>query len=102
MASFLYDEPKLVSDYRDKSLQMTDEEYQNILLQSSTVYVGLITELSSKPIFIFFFLIFLGNLSIYTKEESIYELFSQCGEIKDIKMGINKKAGTPIGFCFVE
>jgi nuclear cap-binding protein subunit 2 len=54
---------------------------------STTVYVGL--------------LIYLGNLSIYTPEEYVYELFSKCGEIKMIKMGINKETGTPIGFCFV-
>jgi nuclear cap-binding protein subunit 2 len=42
-----------------------------------------------------------GNLSIYTPEEFIYELFSECGKIKMIKMGINKKEGTPIGFCFI-
>ncbi len=44
---------------------------------------------------------YLGNLSIYTPEEYVYELFSKCGEIKMIKMGINKETGTPIGFCFV-
>ena len=54
---------------------------------STTVYVGIFLRL--------------GNLSIYTPEEYVYELFSKCGEIKMIKMGINKNSGTPIGFCFV-
>jgi len=44
----------------------------------------------------------LGNLSIYTKEEAIYELFSRCGQIKLFKIGLNKLNNTPCGFCFVE
>ena len=43
-----------------------------------------------------------GNLSIYTKEEAIYELFSKCGDIVDIKIGLNEKNKQPAGFCFVE
>lgn len=66
----------------------------------------------------------IGNLSFYTTEEQIYEVFAQCaspeegGGIKRIIMGLdrNTKFGTPIlklisdslsdrtpcGFCFVE
>lgn len=52
------------SQYLDKKLGLSREEYTKKLEDSSTVYVG--------------------NLSIYTKEENIYELFSKCGVIKDI------------------
>lgn len=44
----------------------------------------------------------LGNLSYYTREETIYGLFSNCGEIKLLKIGLNRKSKTPCGFCFVE
>lgn len=37
-----------------------------------------------------------------TSEEAIYELFSKCGEISMLKMGLNNKKKTACGFCFVE
>jgi len=43
-----------------------------------------------------------GNLSFYTTEEQIYELFSKCGDIRRIIMGLDKYKKTPCGFCFVE
>lgn len=46
--------------------------------------------------------VYVGNLSFYTTEEQIYELFSKCGRIKRIIMGLNQKTQTPCGFCFVE
>jgi len=46
--------------------------------------------------------LYVGNLSFFTTEEQIYELFSKAGEIKRIIMGLNKYNKTPCGFCFVE
>lgn len=46
--------------------------------------------------------LYVGNLSFYTTEEQIYELFSKAGEIKRIIMGLDKQRKTPCGFCFVE
>ncbi|KAI8812048.1 cap-binding protein CBP20 [Cladochytrium replicatum] len=46
--------------------------------------------------------VYVGNLSYYTTEEQVYEVFSKCGEIKRIIMGLNKNTFTPCGFCFVE
>jgi len=46
--------------------------------------------------------IYVGNLSFYTTEEQIHELFSKCGEIKRIIMGLDRFQKTPCGFCFVE
>ncbi|CCH57984.1 hypothetical protein TBLA_0A01830 [Henningerozyma blattae CBS 6284] len=45
--------------------------------------------------------IYVGNLSFYTSEEQIYELFSKCGVIKRIIMGLDRFKFTPCGFCFV-
>jgi hypothetical protein len=46
--------------------------------------------------------LYVGNLSFYTSEEQIYELFSRCGPVKRVIMGLNKVHKTPCGFCFVE
>ena len=58
------------------------QEQEKLLLVSTTLYVG--------------------NLSYYTTEEQIHELFSKCGDIKRIIMGLDKVRKTPCGFCFVE
>ncbi|RWR99780.1 nuclear cap-binding protein subunit 2-like protein, partial [Dinothrombium tinctorium] len=57
-------------------------EQEDKLLKSSTVYVG--------------------NLSFYTSEEQIYELFGKCGDIKRVILGLDRITKTPCGFCFVE
>lgn len=44
----------------------------------------------------------MGNLSFYTTEEQIFDLFSKAGEIKRIIMGLDRVKKTPCGFCFVE
>mmetsp|Transcript_12744 Transcript_12744/g.14634 ORF Transcript_12744/g.14634 Transcript_12744/m.14634 type:complete len:234 (+) Transcript_12744:31-732(+) len=82
MAAHLYESLRPKSNYYDKRSKLSPEEYQEKLMRSSTIYVG--------------------NLSFYTREESLYELFSRCGEIKVLKMGLNKKEKKPCGFCFVE
>jgi RNA recognition motif-containing protein len=46
--------------------------------------------------------LYVGNLSFYTTEEQIYELFSKVGEVKRIIMGLDRFKKTPCGFCFVE
>lgn len=45
--------------------------------------------------------VYVGNLSFYTSEEQIYELFSKCGTIKQIVMGLDRFKFTPCGFCFI-
>lgn len=40
--------------------------------------------------------------AFYSTEEQIYELFSRCGDIRRIVMGLDKFKKTPCGFCFVE
>ena len=44
----------------------------------------------------------MGNLSFFTTEEQIYDLFSRCGDLKRVIMGLDKFKKTPCGFCFVE
>eukprot|EP00250_Pteridium_aquilinum_P005017 c15181_g1_i1 orf=91-795(+) len=80
MAS-LFASSQVLSPYRDRRFPGTQDEFEDALKTSSTVYIG--------------------NLSFYTTEEQIYDLFSRCGEIKKITMGLDKNTKTPCGFCFV-
>ncbi|KAK5580050.1 hypothetical protein RB653_000063 [Dictyostelium firmibasis] len=68
--------------YYDKKSGFTQDEFRQAIDKSSTIYVG--------------------YLSFYTTEEQLYELFSKCGEIKRIIMGLDRNQKTPCGFCFVE
>ncbi|KAJ3098070.1 60S ribosomal protein L19 [Phlyctochytrium planicorne] len=70
------------TDYFDRRFKGTKEEFIAKLHKSSTLYVG--------------------NLSFFTTEEQIHELFSKCGEIKRIIMGLDRQRKNPCGFCFVE
>ncbi|WAR28591.1 NCBP2-like protein [Mya arenaria] len=71
-----------ISAYRDQHFKGSRSEQERQLLESSTLYVG--------------------NLSFYTTEEQIHELFGRCGDIKRIVMGLDKVRKTPCGFCFME
>ena len=62
MALALYEDCQPKTQYYDKKSNLPREEYFRKLEISTTVYVG--------------------NLSSYTREEQIYELFSKCGQIK--------------------
>lgn len=68
--------------YKDKQFPGGEEAWRRALDRSSTVYVG--------------------NLSCYTNEYQLYELFTRCGSVKRIIMGLDKFKKTPCGFCFVE
>jgi nuclear cap-binding protein subunit 2 len=46
--------------------------------------------------------VYVGNLSFYTREEQVHELFSRAGPVKRVIMGLNANQRTPCGFCFVE
>ncbi len=46
--------------------------------------------------------LYVGNMSFYTTEEQLYELFGKVGDVKRIIMGLDKFKRTPCGFCFVE
>ncbi|KZS99255.1 RNA-binding domain-containing protein [Sistotremastrum niveocremeum HHB9708] len=76
------------SSYKDSQSKKSRQEHEDALSRSSTLYVG--------------------NLSFYTTEEQIYELFSKCstpeegGGVRRIIMGLDNVQKTPCGFCFVE
>jgi nuclear cap-binding protein subunit 2 len=82
MAAALYEDLKPSSLYIDRQLNMTKEEYLAALELSKTVYIG--------------------NLSYFTKEEQLYELFGLCGHVQQVIMGLDRYRKTPCGFCFVE
>ncbi len=68
--------------YWDKRSGLSREEWLMRLQSSTTLYVG--------------------NLSFYTTEDQIYELFSRCAEVSKVVMGLNRFKKSPCGFCFVE
>uniref|UniRef100_A0A6G3MKY9 Nuclear cap-binding protein subunit 2 n=1 Tax=Henneguya salminicola TaxID=69463 RepID=A0A6G3MKY9_HENSL len=68
--------------YKDRNFPGTQEEFEEKLKISTTLYVG--------------------NLSFYTEETQVYELFSFIGPVKNVIMGLNRFDKTPCGFCFVE
>ncbi|WFD30068.1 nuclear cap binding complex subunit [Malassezia sp. CBS 17886] len=76
------------SSYRDSRSRNPLFEQQLAVAQSCTLYVG--------------------NLSFYTTEEQMYELFARVadvlggGGIKRIIMGLDRNSKTPCGFAFVE
>ncbi|KAJ1498867.1 nuclear cap binding complex subunit [Coelomomyces lativittatus] len=82
MASIILRDLAQPSDYMDRTFPGTREEWDLALKKSNTLYIG--------------------NLSFYSTEEQIHELFSKCGEIKRIIMGLDKIKMTPCGFCFIE
>ncbi|DAZ96330.1 TPA: hypothetical protein N0F65_008454 [Lagenidium giganteum] len=69
-------------NYWDRKTYSSYEEQQRAVAQSSTLYVG--------------------NLSFYTSEVQIYELFSRAGNVRRVIMGLDRFKKTPCGFCFVE
>lgn len=70
------------SPYKDRFYPGSQADYEREMSSSSTVYVG--------------------NLSFYTTEEQLYELFSMAGPVRRIIMGLDRNNRTPCGFCFVE
>ncbi|KAJ1622717.1 hypothetical protein T492DRAFT_1060287 [Pavlovales sp. CCMP2436] len=46
--------------------------------------------------------VYVGNLSFFTTEEQIHDLFSRAGETSRIIMGLDRVQRTPCGFCFAE
>lgn len=71
-----------LSSYRDQHFKGSRGEQERLLHATTTLYTG--------------------NMSFYTTEEQIYELFGKCGEVKRVVMGLDKFKRTPCGFCFIE
>ena len=66
----------------DPFIELSEEEYKDRLKKSTTLYIG--------------------NLSFYTVEAQLLELFSQCGQVVNLIMGLNKQTMMPCGFCFIQ
>jgi nuclear cap-binding protein subunit 2 len=81
MSEILREINPTISVYKDRRFDGTQQEFEEALRTSTTVYVG--------------------NVSFYTTEDQIYEVFSKAGDIKRIIMGLDKNKMTPCGFCFV-
>lgn len=45
--------------------------------------------------------VYVGNMSNFTTEEQLFELFLKCGNIDRIIMGLDRNKLTPCGFCFI-
>ena len=74
--------------YIDRKAGLSEEDYLDKLAKSTTLYIGNLCG---------------GDNEQYcTEEHQIMELFSLCGEVKNVIMGLNKNTGTPCGFSFVE
>ncbi|CAK5122865.1 unnamed protein product [Meloidogyne enterolobii] len=71
-----------LSTYRDMRFQGSLTDQERLLSQSTTLYIG--------------------NLSYFTSEEQVWELFRRTGDIRRVIMGLDRFQKTPCGFCFVE
>lgn len=45
--------------------------------------------------------LYVGNLSFYTTEDTLLRTFSQCGEVSEAKLVIDRETGRSRGFAFV-
>ncbi|PIO58386.1 hypothetical protein TELCIR_20180 [Teladorsagia circumcincta] len=70
-----------ISEYRDQRFQGSLKEQDLALRTSTTLYIG--------------------NLSFYTSEDQLYELFGRAGEVKRVIVGLDRFKKSPCGFCFV-
>jgi len=46
--------------------------------------------------------VFVGNLSFNSTEQDVYDYFSECGTIKEVRLPTEKETGRPMGYAFVE
>ena len=80
--AYLYTDLGLNIKYVDRQFKGDIKAFRESLEASTTLYVG--------------------NLSFFTTEEQIWEIFSKCGELKRIIMGLDRFNRMPCGFCFIE
>ncbi len=69
-----------LSAYRDRRFEGSQHEFDERLRTSTTLYVG--------------------NLSFYSSEEQLLEVFSKAGDVLRVIMGLDKQQRTPCGFAF--
>ncbi|KAL3117252.1 hypothetical protein niasHT_007655 [Heterodera trifolii] len=76
------DKARELGSYRDMRFEGSLPEQERRLTQSTTLYIG--------------------NLSYFTSEEQVWELFRRAGDVRRVIMGLDRFNKTPCGFCFVE
>lgn len=81
LLSFLQEDEKKTM-YFDRKYTGTEDDYYRDILISGTIYIG--------------------NISKSIKESQLYMLFSQCGTIQRVIMGLDSKKNTPCGFGFIQ
>ena len=62
---------------------------------SPSAWSSLLSSLSSTTT------LYVGNLAFTTREETVHHLFSLCGRIQSLYMGLNAQTHVPCGFCFI-
>ncbi|KAI9754659.1 MAG: nuclear cap binding complex subunit [Lichina confinis] len=89
---------------RDRERERSPDEADDPLRHAATLYVGNLYGPKRASIVTAHgaLLTIYESSSFYTTEEQIHELFSKCGEIKRLIMGLDRFNKTPCGFCFVE
>jgi nuclear cap-binding protein subunit 2 len=85
---------------RDEEEEKPQDPADDPLKDATTLYVGNLSVPSLYHVVPHLHLTL--PRSFYTTEEQVYELFSKCGEIKRLIMGLDRFNKTPCGFCFVE
>lgn len=82
------------SNYKDSQARIDRQKQNDLLAKSTTLYVRTLPTILHRRVTDC--LAQIGNLSFYTTEEQIYELFSKCatpeegGGIKRIIMGLDR------------
>lgn len=72
----------LEKSYKDRQFEGTKQDWDDLINNSTTLYIG--------------------NLSFVTSEAQLLAIFSFCGQVKRIIMGLDRFNKTPCGFAFVE
>lgn len=68
--------------YFDRAYTGTEDDYYRDILTSGTAYIG--------------------SIPLSIKETQLYILFSQCGIVERVIMGLDAKNNKPCGFAFVQ
>ena len=84
----------LLENNFNNSAERLDKPSQYLIRKARHNYAELERAMTSRTVYV-------GNLSHFTTEEQIHELFMKCGAIDKIIMGLDRNKLTPCGFCFV-
>lgn len=91
-----------LSSYRDQHFKVSYNRVEKLQLQQKYFFLLQGSRSEQERSLKESTTLYVGNMSFYTTEEQIHELFSRCGEVRRIIMGLDKYKKTPCGFCFVE